>query len=168
MPDPAELLAVARLLSYPRAERPPSQAELRRAVSTAYYALFHKVLRAAAERFAGVGQENSGAYSILYRSFDHTHTRRVCVDLQAATLSSKVRSQLRRSAVSRPTRDFAGSFPGLQDQRHLADYDPTARFQPSQVAALVDAAEAAIDAFDRIPPDELADVLALLMVRGRA
>jgi hypothetical protein len=130
--------------------------------------LFHKVPRAAAARFAGAGQENSAAYAILYRSFDHGHMRRACEDLQAATLNSKTRNLLRKNAVSQHTRDFAGNFPPLQGLRQTADYDPNAQFHPSDVASLVDSAEAAMEVFDLIPPDEQADVLALLMVRSRS
>ncbi len=167
MLDPAELLQVARLLSDAAADPEPSQAQLRRAVSTAYYALFHTVLRAAAQRFAGLGKEDSAAYAILYRSFDHRHMKNVCEDLQTSTLSAKTRQQLRRNAVSQHTRDFVGNFPDLQEKRHSADYDPTGRLLPSDVAALVDGAEVAIEAFERIDPDERADILALLMVRAR-
>jgi hypothetical protein len=124
--DPAELLAVARVLLAVGAPSPPGQAQLRRAASTAYYALFHKILRTAGERFAGSGQEESGAYAILYRSFDHAHRKRVCEDLQVSTLKDRIKGPLRRNTVSQHTRDFAGTFPAFQDIRHLADYDPTA------------------------------------------
>ena len=167
MPDPADLIAVARLLSNEGAPVPPSQAQLRRAVSTAYYALFHKILRTTADLFIGKDQEHSGAYAILYRSFDHGHMKRTCEDLQVSTLKDRTKGLLRRSLVSEDTRDFAGSFPALQEVRHLGDYDPTARFRPSDVASLIDSAEVAIEAFDRITPDERADILALLMVRSR-
>lgn len=166
MPDPVELLAVARLLAREDGIA-PTDAQLRRAVSSAYYAVFHKILRAAAERFAGPGQEGSGAYGTLYRSFDHAHMSRVCDDLQASTLRDRVKRMLRRDSVSQQTRDFAGAFPELQEARHQADYDPTVRFRPSDVGSLIDAAEVAMVAFDLIPPDEQADVLALLMVRTR-
>ncbi|TCZ58673.1 hypothetical protein [Roseicella aquatilis] len=166
MIDPSELLAVARDLADTRTG-PPSQARLRRAVSTAYYALFHKVLRSAAERFMGPGQDSSAGYTILYRSFDHAHMKRVCEELQPSTLKARLRAQLRRDAVSQDTRNFTSNFPTLQDARHRADYDPTARFLPSFASALIDAAEVSMDALDRIDAEEKAAVLALLMVRAR-
>jgi uncharacterized protein (UPF0332 family) len=167
VPDPTDLLAVARLLSSADASQPPGQAQLRRAVSTAYYAVFHKILRTAADRFAGPDREQSGAYVMLYRSFDHGHMKRICEDLQVSTLRDKIKAQLRRDSVSQDTRDFAGNFPALQEARHLADYDPTIQFLPSDVASWIDVAEVAIEAFDRIASDEQADVLALLMVRSK-
>jgi hypothetical protein len=93
--------------------------------------------------------------------------KRICEDLQVSTLEDKTKASLRRNSVSQDARDFAANFPALQDARHLADYDPTTRFLPSDVASLIDTAEFAIEAFDRIASDERADILALLMVRSR-
>lgn len=168
MPDPSELLAVARLLSDASGPNPASDAQLRRAISTAYYALFHKVLRAAAERFMGPGQEKAAGFSLLYRGFDHRQIRSVCEALQMSTLKEKYKRHLARTAVSQDMRDFAGAFPPLQDARHLADYDPAFQFLPSDASSLIDLAKVGMDAFDRVAPDERTDVLALMMVGARS
>jgi uncharacterized protein (UPF0332 family) len=166
--DPADLLAVARHLADPGAALPLSDARLRRAVSTAYYAVFHKVLRAASQRFMGPDQEHSAGYVLLYRGFDHKHMKTVCEALQVSTLKDKYKHHLRKSAVSQDMRDFAGIFPAPRDLRHRADYDPAAEFQPSDVLSIVDSAAVAMDAFDRVAPDEQADVLTLLLVGARS
>ena len=57
VPSPTDLLAVARLLVDASIQPPRGDARLRRAVSTAYYALFHKVAEAAAQRFMGPVKE---------------------------------------------------------------------------------------------------------------
>jgi len=168
MPDPHELLAVARLLSSADDGHAPSDAHLRRAVTTAYYALFHKVLGAAATRFMGPNQQQTAGFALLYRGFDHRAMKDICEALQVSTLKTKYRTALRRHSVSQDMRDFAGIFPSLQESRHLADYDPAVAFLASDVTSLVDAAEVAMDAFDRAPPDERADVLALMMVGARS
>jgi len=167
MPDSADLLALARLLSTISSEPHSPDVHLRRAVSTAYYAVFHKILHAAALRFMGPGQEKAAGYAILYRSFDHRHMKMVCEALQVSTLKDKFKYHLRRNNVSQEMRNFAGIFPDLQDARHLADYDPAVEFLPSDVSSLIDAAELAMAAFDRATPEEQADVLALMMVRTR-
>lgn len=144
-----------------------SAARLRRAASTAYYALFHKVLRAGAKRFMGEGKEASPGYALLYRSFNHGRIKAVCESLNAATLNANLKRQLGRSAVSQDMRDFAYAFVALQEARHSADYDPVAVFLPSDVVALVGAADYAMAAFDRVAPNEQADVLALMPVNAR-
>ena len=168
MPSSTDLLTVARFLSRAGAQPPPSDAHLRRAVSTAYYAVFHNVLRAAAKRFMGADQEATAGYAILYRGFDHRRMKEICEALQPSTIKAKYAYHLRRTAVSQDMRDFAGAFPALQDARHHADYDPAAVFLPSDVSSLIDAAEVAMDAFDRTAPDEQADVLALMLVGARS
>ncbi len=116
----------------------------------------------------GPGTEASAGYSLLYRSFDHQNMKTICLDLDVSTLKDRLKRQLRRDSVSQDMRAFANAFANLQEQRHLADYDPTYEFQPSDVVSLMDTANVAIAAFDRAAPDEQADVLALMMVRGRA
>ena len=167
MPDARALLSVARLLAGSTAPQGPGDAQLRRAVSTAYYALFHHVLRRAAEQFMGPGSEGSAGYALIYRGFDHGRMKAVCEALDVPTLKEKFRFSLKRSAVGQDMRNFASTFPALQEVRHLADYHPSVVFAPSDVASLIDTAEVAIEAFDRAPADERADVMALLMVGAR-
>ena len=91
----------------------------------------------------------------------------VCEALQASTLKDKFKRLLRRDAVSQDIRRFAETFQDLQEARHLADYDPSARFLPADVLSLINMAEAAMAAFDRTTAKEQTDILALMMVRLR-
>jgi hypothetical protein len=115
----------------------------------------------------GTGHENTAGFALLYRGFNHNRMKEVCEALQVTTLNKKYKRHLRRSTASRDMREFAAFVPLLQEYRHDADYDPAARFLPSFVVDLVDGAESAMDAFDRVAPDEQADVLALMMVGAR-
>jgi methanogenic corrinoid protein MtbC1 len=87
--------------------------------------------------------------------------------LQASTLRDKYKLSLGRRAVSQDMRDFAGAFVERQAQRHLADYDPAASFEPSERALITRGAEMAMEAFYRVAADEKADVLAFLLVGAR-
>lgn len=167
MPDSTQLLDVARRLAGGSGAVQATDAELRRAVSAAYYAVFHKLAGAAASHFAGPDAADKPAYAILYRSFDHRHMKLVCEALKSGTLKEKFRRALRRIAVSQDMRRFAEIFPDLQNTRHLADYDPATLFLASDVTSHILKAELAIAAFDRVPPDEQSDILALMMVRAR-
>ncbi len=64
-------------------------------------------------------------------------------------------------------RDFASGFVQLQEERYRADYDPSSSFKLSDSENGVKQAEAAMTAFDQAPPDEKADVLALMLVGSR-
>lgn len=161
MPDAGDLLAVARSLV---AAPGPSDAALRRAVSTGYYALFHAVLREAAARFA---DEGSAAHALIYRAFEHGQMRAVCEAVDRDALADRWARALGRRSVSRDARDFAGAFVVAQERRMAADYDPRASFYPSDVRNGLDEVGRALDAFARVAPGERADLLALLMVRAR-
>ena len=66
------LLEAARKLMRADGGRSPSQAELRHAASTAYYALFHFVSRSCALALLGGGAKNlTRAKEQIYRSLDH-------------------------------------------------------------------------------------------------
>lgn len=160
------MIAVARSL-LPAGTAPPSQAQLRRAVSTAYYALFHKASQAAAERFIGRGSGESAAYALLYRGFNHGRMRDVCKALDAPRLKEAFRGQLGKDTVSQDAGDFAADFVVLQEARHAADCDPKVVFSPSDVSDLIGTAEHALATFDRIAPDERTDLLALMPVGVR-
>lgn len=174
MLDPTELLTLAQNLSRHPSASPgvlstavPTEAELRRAVSTAYYALFHAVLRSAADRFVGMAQSATAAYSLVYRGFDHFYMNKVCGNLQSPNLDKPTKKSLKRALVSQETRDFATAFVELQANRHLADYDPTESFAHIDVLSLVDTADVGIQAFIAIPADEQLDILAFLLVKSR-
>jgi hypothetical protein len=115
----------------------------------------------------GLSQQRSAAFSILCRGFQHRDMRTVCEAIRAPTLRVKYQSSLRKASVSQDMKDFADALPLLQDARHSADYDPAARFSPSDVSSIIDSAEVAIDAFDRADVEEKTDVLALMMVGAR-
>lgn len=166
--DIAEMFETARLLLGPRDALPVPQARLRRAVSTAYYALFHAILRAGAIRFIGSDKESTPGYSILYRSFTHGRMKAVCETLDVPVLSRNLAAQLRRTAVSDSMRTFAGNFVVLQIARHRADYDPIAEWSPLSALKFVELAEIALAAFGCADPDEQADVLALMLSNPRA
>lgn len=168
MPDPVGLLHIARQLTEPGTPSFLLQDRFRRAISTAYYALFHKIAEAAAERFMGAGARHTVGYALFYRAFDHRKMKDVCEGLRGETLKGKYRTHLRRTAVSQDLRDFAGAFASLQEARHAADYDPSALFLLVDASSLVDSAEVAMQAFDRASPDERDDLMALMLLGARA
>ncbi len=157
---------MARLLAGSASD--PSDAQLRRAVSTAYYAVFHKILRLAAVRFVGGTQSHTAAYRLLYRGFDHSRVNEVCEGIDKPLMNKAFRDSLGRAAVSPGMRDFASAFRFLRDERQRADYDPAYRLKPIPVNEVIQLAETAMAALDTVVPEELADVLAMMMVKSRS
>ena len=108
---PADLLDQAFHLLHKDGDQ-PKQASLRRAVSTAYYALFHLLIDEAVSNWAIPHQR-----STLARTFEHGKMKRVCEDFVKNAHSIKhpdLRTQLET---------IAKTFNELQQNRHIADYD---------------------------------------------
>jgi uncharacterized protein (UPF0332 family) len=130
MPFPDDLLEQASDLAF-KEPRDPKQASLRRAVSTAYYALFHLLIDEAVSKWAVERQR-----SILARTFEHGKMKGVCDDLlKVAKGGGSVLPEL--VAV-------AQNFIQLQEQRNRADYDNSKQWSRSDVVNVLDLA---MDAF---------------------
>ena len=163
---PSEFLDLARRLLQPE-ERIANDVDLRRSISTSYYALFHTVLTTAAERFVGADPSRQRGYAIVYRAFNHSQMRQVCESLTLPLLSKSLRQQLGRETAHPDLRDFAVVFTELQSRRHQADYDPTTTITFQDARTAFDLAERGIIVFERAPADERADVLALMLAGSR-
>lgn len=151
-----DLIETARLLTTtPHPNTQPLQDSLRRAVSTAYYAMFHALASSNADCLLGTPHDplTEHAWSRIYRGLNHNATRRNL--LQGQGLFSPQIEQ------------FAGRFAQLQDQRHLADYDPNMTFTLPETIAWIGAAEEAIDGFMQTGVDErkLVAIQALILRR---
>src|ERR1700678_2810607 len=90
----------------------PKQASFRRAVSTAYYALFHLLIDEALSNW-GIARQRS----ILARTFDHGKMRSVCEEQIKSLYSAG------QPAAGLRLKSVAHAFVEIQQQRHTADYD---------------------------------------------
>jgi len=130
----------------------PRQANLRRAVSAAYYALFHALVDEACRGVMG-SQHDQGAYRyVLGRAFAHGTMKLACTSFAGGTLKAVVTKGLPPTfKIPSEIKRIAGAFAELQEKRHLADYDLTERFSRSDVLALIEQAELAIQDFANLP-----------------
>lgn len=128
------------------ATRYPRQATINRAVSTAYYALFHALSQdcVASTVRSPKTPLHWSIVTPIYRSIEHASARKV------------FERMTRDSATPRATRDVAESFLALQSARIAADYDPRpeSRLSRKEAADLIQRARAAIDALRALPKDD--------------
>jgi hypothetical protein len=133
----------------------PAQPYLKRAVSTAYYALFEALARECADSLVGAGRaRGTSTWGQVYRALEHGFAKNACS--QAKNLS------LPASIIA-----FADTFTALQEQRHQADYDPTARFSRAEVIDLINSAETAIRSLRSATRTERRDFAVLVLLRRR-
>lgn len=75
-----DLLEQARHLSR-RDKGKPRQSNLRRAVSGAYYSVFHLLCEDASGTFVGRGVKDAPLRQLVTRAFVHTQMREACLDV---------------------------------------------------------------------------------------
>ncbi len=154
------LIDTARMLADVSGTAPPPggprQAMLRRAVSTAYYAMFHALCQSNADTLVGASPAGNDIQIWLqtYRALGHRPARE--------------RLASYRSVSPPAIRNFANLFGNLQEQRHDADYNPRKAFVSSEVTSLIDRAEATTTAFCNTPePQRRILAICLLLQRNR-
>ncbi|MBV9704648.1 MAG: hypothetical protein JO163_18115 [Methylobacteriaceae bacterium] len=167
MVDPDGLIGAARLLLGESNKGAPNQARLRRAVSTAYYALFHSIAQAATDAFVGVKHRRSPRYETIYRGFEHRHMKESCAAVDKPTLGPKASKALGATTVSQDIRDVASAFVTLQERRHWADYSPSGKITRAEAQDLVDLAAFAGGQLPATNAEERRNFLAYLMLAVR-
>ena len=135
--------------------RRPRQADLCRAASTAYYAMFHCLARTCADRLAGSGSTvgNRPMWRRVYRAPEHRQ--------------AKARCENAPSWFADEVRQFGQTFVDMQRKRHFADYDPDYRVGKSEVIADINDARAAIDRFLATPPNVRRDFALHVLTKVR-
>jgi uncharacterized protein (UPF0332 family) len=140
MAFPDDLLEQAKHLANREPQR-PKQASLRRAVSTAYYALFHLLSTEAALNWKRPHQRH-----LVARLFDHGKMKAAC---------DKRRAECARFIAQNPApgpdldqerslQVVTDTFFQSQQKRHTADYDNGTQWTHTNVLTVIDAVE---DAF---------------------
>lgn len=121
--------------------RRPRQSNLRRAVSTAYYAMFHCLANCCATTLVGGpgADKSEPAWRQVYRALEHGTAKKNC------------RNKGFLSKFPQEIEDFANTFVSLQEKRHLADYDPVARFTKVEVQRDIAATKVTIERFRTAP-----------------
>jgi hypothetical protein len=119
--------------------RRPKQANLRRAISSAYYAMFHLLVDEACRVQIGAQHNQAPFRQVLGRAFAHGAMKEACRSFGGGTLKKGVAKGLPAPFVIPPEiRELANAFVELQERRHLADYDLTERFRRSDVLARIE------------------------------
>jgi hypothetical protein len=152
--NPDHLLDQANLLIQASVAGAPRQVDLRRAISTAYYALFHFAMSAAADMAVSKAarRNNPDGYARAYQSINHDEL---------------VKRAQEARAVGRNIAAFADAIVALQQARHRADYDPRYRVSKSEAVAKVLTARAAIARFEGAGEEERKACLAMLLFKRR-
>jgi hypothetical protein len=165
--NPDHLFEQADRLMSPPGGGAPRQADLRRAISSAYYGVFHAVVTEAADEFAGKSNRRTPQYELAYRSIDHRSLRALCADITKPKLP-------KRYSKYEPTGGFgpdlslvATAVIDLQEKRLAADYDPLLRVRTSDAALAVATGRTALIRFRKANRTRRRAFLSLLVFSPR-
>jgi uncharacterized protein (UPF0332 family) len=157
-----DLLEQARGLAF-REPGKPRQASLRRAVSTAYYSLFHFLLHEATNRLFPA--KPATLRKRASRAFTHFEAKSVCEIF--AREKGRIKD-LTADPVEQQLTEIAAAFVELQDARQRADYDLMQAFDRVQVIDYIDQARIAMAKWKMIKNNPNANVfLAALLIHNR-
>lgn len=148
-----DLIATARDLAELNPER-HAQANLRRAVSTAYFAVFHSLACNAADLL--IGSRRSEAWHQVYRALEHGSARSAC------------RNKGALQKFPHRIREFAETFVALQDMRHRADYALDALFDKLGTLDVINDAENSIREFEQVHDQDRRGFVAHVLFKRRS
>ncbi|WP_159012675.1 hypothetical protein [Bradyrhizobium sp. S69] len=166
--NPEHLFEQAEELIKPLAAGPPRQVNIRRAISTAYYGLFHAMLAAGADQFIGVTKRDTSQYSLVYRSVDHRGLRNLCEEIKKQNLPARYQPYAPSNGFGPNIQALASTVVELQEKRHAADYNPMQRMRRIDADLAIKTARAALMRFEKASPKRKLAFLALLLFPPRS
>ena len=167
----SDLFSQARHL----AERDPArprQANLRRAVSAAYYALFHFLIDAACREFLGGVAADVGLREVMTRAFGDRGMKDASNQFQSGNLPKGWANIFAGNPIPSNLRIIARTFVEAQEKRHEADYDLSIRFIRPDVLAIINRVDRAINIWQNLSGTRearlyLISLLAWLQIQGK-
>jgi len=160
--NPEHLFEQAEKLIIPPLAGPPRQVDVRRAMSSAYYAVFHALLTAAADEFVGKTKHGTAEYTLIYRSISHAWLRTLCDGLKGAQPTKRFAQYAPTSGFGPNLQALSLAVIDLQEKRHSADYDPSIRVKTADALLAIRTGRTAIARFRRAPATKRKRFLALL------
>lgn len=156
----AELLAHARLLTTLDPES-PKQVNLRRAISAAYYSVFHLLAHEVSQALLP-SPKHSSERLLLVRALSHDEVRNVSERIRKGE-NLPAFGTIKAPAQLREVAEHAYE---LQGARNTADYDPSKTYTLTETVAYVERAERTFAAWAEIRHhDDARLFLALLLTR---
>jgi uncharacterized protein (UPF0332 family) len=127
----------------------------RRAVSTAYYAVFHTLAKLCADELLGAGSDRrSEEYIRIYRSLEH------------GTLKTAFKTAPLNQTV--PLQKIGNRVVRLQSERIRSDYLPAQQlYTQDQCAALVESAKSAVGSIEALPENDRRRLAVSLLFKNR-
>lgn len=162
--NPRHLLEQAeRLLETAKPSGLIRQADRRRSISTAYYAVFHFTLAALADEFVGKAERKTARYALAYRSVDHGSLAKLCKLVSNPNSRDKLAPYAPDAGFGANIERFASLMAQLKEKRTTADYDPSRWLTIKEARQAIAEARSAIEGFNKASAARRRAFLALLV-----
>lgn len=134
-----------------REPKNPKQASLRRAVSAAYYALFHLLTEDAARLLVGLcGRVDVDSVSRVVRTFAHLDLKKVSEKFGNSELPVAFQTSTEKYRTPNDLKLVADTFGSLYQGRQDADYNTGKTVTRSEVETMIREARLAFEAWERV------------------
>ena len=156
---PSRLIEVATQLTFLSRNTAEHQERLRRAVSTAYYAVFHALANSNADTLIGespADRDEQEAWNRTYRALEHGTTR------------NRFRQTGQMASFPNAVKEFAEAFNELQSERHDADYNPDYTLTVSGTLRIIDHARQAIFRLYSVPEPTRRNLATYVLLGNRS
>lgn len=149
-----DLLEVADTLASQRGRKSLRKASMRRAVSSAYYAVFHALCFVCASQLAGWSKAND-LLEPVYRMIDHGSAKNRLTGKEAAAMSLAIL-------------EIGSRFKDLQEARHEADYrTPALEVSLDRTLQHIAEARRVIDLIESLASEDRLKLAILLVTKAR-
>ena len=165
--EPDDLLDQADALRRDAGRGHRTEADLRRAISTTYYSVFHLIVGAAADRVVGLEQRARPLHTLVYRAIDHRGLSAMCLLVSRPRLPPKYRACCPAAGFGDDIRVFGRPVYALQQRRNAADHDPGQEISLASTDLALRDARAAIQHWRAAPEGEREALLLLLLFPPR-
>jgi uncharacterized protein (UPF0332 family) len=169
----ADLLKQARSLASQDPNR-PKEANVRRAISTAYYALFHFLIDESTRILIGTSRKEKPLRHLLSRCFQHSGMKNACKQIFNLAINPTSPAPAYASFAplllkhSKDLQVIAKTFTDRQGHRHLADYDLGTNHSRADALISVREVEEAMRAWNRIKKADqrLVQLMAVMLLHN--
>ncbi len=160
-----QLLAQARHLAELDMGR-PTYVNLRRAISAAYYAMFHFVIDRALRFFIGTGavQGSADLRNLMARAFEHSDIKGAARAFASGNPPELIKHALANQPIPSELHQFAATFVEMQERRHQADYDLSSKFNRKNVLTHIQRVEQVIANWEQIDQHHATGVFLLCVL----
>jgi hypothetical protein len=132
--------------------RKPKAANIRRAISSSYYGLFHHLIDDCAQLWMGTSNADWPLASLCARAFNHGEMKAAWKEFNKTTPGDILKPLWVKFGIPQnpDIRLVAEQFVFLQELRHAADYDLNRAFTRVDALDAVNRTKRAIEAWDRL------------------